>query len=90
MRLGYLREKLAGHAQSAIRTRSEQLVNFTVRLDTLSPLATLQRGYAIVASEKDEHIVTNSQDLQPGDRIRARLKSGAFVAEVKAVERTDR
>jgi len=89
VRLGYLREKLAGHAQSAIRVRSDQLVNFTVRLDTLSPLATLQRGYAIVASEKDEHIVTNSQDLQPGDRIRTRLKDGAFVAEVTAVESTD-
>lgn len=61
-------------------------MNLTVRLDTLSPLATLQRGYAIVSSAADEHIVTSSQDLQPGDHIRARLKSGAVIAEVKTIE----
>jgi exodeoxyribonuclease VII large subunit len=61
-------------------------VNLTVRLDTLSPLATLQRGYAIVSSAADEHIVTRSQDLQPGDHIRARLKSGAVIAEVQTIE----
>ena len=61
-------------------------MNLTMKLDALSPLATLQRGYAIVSSEADEHVVTNSQDLQRGDRIRARLKNGAVIAEVQAVE----
>ena len=86
VRLGYLKEKLIDRSQSAIRARSDQLVNFTVRLDALSPLATLQRGYAIVSSQTDEHIVTSSQDLKPGDRIRARLKSGAVIAEVQSIE----
>jgi exodeoxyribonuclease VII large subunit len=86
VRLGYLKEKLIGRSQSAISARSDQLVNLTVRLDTLSPLATLQRGYAIVSAVADEHIVTSSQDLQPGDRIRARLKSGAVIAEVQTIE----
>lgn len=86
VRLGYLKEKLIGRSQSAFRVRSDQLVNLTVRLDTLSPLATLQRGYAIVSSAADEHIVTSSQDLQPGDHIRARLKSGAVIAEVQTIE----
>ncbi|MEO2183062.1 MAG: exodeoxyribonuclease VII large subunit, partial [bacterium] len=78
--------KLIGRSQSAFRVQSDQLVNLTVRLDTLSPLATLQRGYAIVSSTADEHIVTRSQDLQPGDHIRARLKSGAVIAEVQTIE----
>ncbi|MBT5686564.1 MAG: exodeoxyribonuclease VII large subunit, partial [Gammaproteobacteria bacterium] len=86
IKLGYLKEKLIGRSQSALRARSDQLANLTVRLDTLSPLATLQRGYAIVSSEIDRHIVTSSQDLQPGDHIRARLKSGAVTAEVQTIE----
>ncbi|MBT5725548.1 MAG: hypothetical protein HOI74_16105, partial [Gammaproteobacteria bacterium] len=86
IKLGYLKEKLIERSQSAIRARSDQLVNLTVRLDTLSPLATLQRGYAIVSSETDKHIVTSSQDLQPGDHIRARLKSGAVTAKVQTIE----
>ena len=86
IRLRYLKEKLIGLSQSVIRSRSDQLVNLTLRLDTLSPLATLQRGYAVVSSEADGHIVTTSQGLRRGDRIRARLKSGAVIAEVQAVE----
>ena len=86
IRLGYLEEKLTARLQPAIRAKSEQLMNLTLKLDALSPLATLQRGYAIVSSETDEHIVTNSQNLQRGDRIRARLKSGAVIAQVQAVE----
>ena len=86
IRFGYLKEKLIGRSQSVIRTRSDQLLNLTLKLDTLSPLATLQRGYAIVSSEADGHIVTSSQGLHPGDRVRARLKSGAVIAEVQAVE----
>jgi exodeoxyribonuclease VII large subunit len=86
IRFGYLEEKLIGHSESAIRARSNQLLNLTLKLDTLSPLATLQRGYAIVSAEADKHIVTSSRDLQPGDRIRARLKRGAVIAEVQAVE----
>lgn len=86
VRLGYLKEKLIGRSQSAIKTRSDQLVNFTVRLDALSPLSTLQRGYAIVSLQTDGHIVTSSRDLQPGDHIRARLRSGAVIAEVQSIE----
>ena len=86
IRFGYLKEKLIGNSESAIIARSNQLLNLTLKLDTLSPLATLQRGYAIVSSEADKHIVTSSQDLKPGDRIRARLKRGAVIAEVQAVE----
>ena len=87
VRLGYLAEKLNLHSHSALRHRADQLLNLTSKLDTLSPLATLHRGYAIVSSEADDHILTSSQDVQPGDRIRARLKSGAVIAEVK--ERQD-
>jgi exodeoxyribonuclease VII large subunit len=86
VKLGYLREQLTRRSQYSTEAKSDQLVNIMLKLNTLSPLATLQRGYAIVSSETSEHIVTSSQDLEPGDRIRARLKSGAVIAEVQAVE----
>jgi len=86
VRLGYIREKLIGGSQSAIKARKDKLVNLTLKLDTLSPLATLQRGYAIISSEKDQHVVTRSRELKPGDYIRARLKSGVVIAQVQAVE----
>ena len=71
VRLGYLREKLINGSQSAVKARRDKLVNLTLKLDTLSPLSTLQRGYAIISSEKNQRIVTRSKELKPGDYIRA-------------------
>jgi len=50
----------------------------------LSPLKTLQRGYAIVRT--DSKLVTASADLTPGARVDVRLASGAFGARVEDVE----
>jgi exodeoxyribonuclease VII large subunit len=86
IRLRYLSEKFIDGSQFATRARLDRLGKLTLKLDTLSPLATLQRGYAIVSSETDDQIVTSSQNLQPGGLIRARLKSGAVIAQVQAVE----
>ncbi|MFO7306686.1 MAG: exodeoxyribonuclease VII large subunit [Gammaproteobacteria bacterium] len=52
-------------------------------LDAMSPLATLQRGYAIVTDEWG-HVVTTSTAVKMGQRIRARLAQGEIQARVEA------
>jgi len=54
-------------------------------LDTVSPLATLDRGYAIVA-DGSGRVVQDAATLRPGDRITARLARGRVTAEVLGVE----
>ena len=80
-RLQHLQEKL--HTDVArIRSRhGGRLLALTGKLQTLSPLATLERGYAILANA-DNVVVTRARDLQPGDRITARLMQGSLVATV--------
>jgi exodeoxyribonuclease VII large subunit len=53
-------------------------------LDAISPLATLERGYAIVTDDKG-HVVTTSTSLAIGQRIRARLAQGEIQARVESV-----
>jgi exodeoxyribonuclease VII large subunit len=53
-------------------------------LDAISPLATLQRGYAIVSDERD-HVITTSTSVQIGNVIRARLAQGEIHARVESV-----
>lgn len=53
------------------------------RLNAVSPLATLQRGYAIVTA--GDHVVTDANALRTGDRIRARLAHGQLEARVETV-----
>jgi exodeoxyribonuclease VII large subunit len=50
-------------------------------LDAISPLATLQRGYAIVTGP-DGQAVQNAAQVKPGDVIEARLAQGRLSARV--------
>jgi exodeoxyribonuclease VII large subunit len=45
-------------------------------LHTLSPLATLERGYAIVQRPDTGAVVTDAGKVRPGERVRARLARG--------------
>ena len=51
-------------------------------LDALSPLATLERGYAIVCRADDGTLVTRSEQVRKGSRIDVRLASGGLGAIV--------
>lgn len=55
-------------------------------LNSVSPLAVLDRGYAMV--KKDNQIIMNSSSVRAGDEITARLSSGEIVAVVSASNAT--
>lgn len=46
------------------------------RLNDVSPLATLQRGYAVLQDPSRGQMITQSAQLKPGDQIEARLAKG--------------
>ena len=72
--------------ERAIHRRIERLTHraaVTERtLRSLSPLATLDRGYAIVARADDGHIVTSHSMVTPGTGIAVRLSTGRLTATV--------
>jgi exodeoxyribonuclease VII large subunit len=51
-------------------------------LQVASPLATLERGYAIVTRAADGAVITNAADAPTGTEIEARLASGTLAARV--------
>jgi exodeoxyribonuclease VII large subunit len=69
-------------AWDAQRTRMLQKLQLAQRhLDAISPLATLQRGYAIVTGPGGEALMDESQ-VKPGDVIEARVTRGRIRAQV--------
>lgn len=66
-------ETLRAHAGSAARA-----------LHAVSPLATLERGYAIVARAADGAILRDAGQVAPGDGIKVTLARGALRADVTA------
>jgi len=54
------------------------------RLDTLSPLAVLGRGYAVCWTADRTHIVRASTDVKAGDTVQVTLSSGELSCEVRS------
>jgi exodeoxyribonuclease VII large subunit len=52
------------------------------RLEALSPLAVLARGYAVVTRKDDGSVVSRVGQVKPGQQIQVRVADGQFDAEV--------
>ena len=53
---------------------------------TNSPLAVLERGYAVVNSERTGQVLLSSQQINPAEIVKIRLHQGRLRAEVKEKE----
>ena len=75
-------KRLAGEISALRRTR---LAHAGARLEALSPLAVLNRGYAILYLEDgtgDATILRDAEAAEPGNKIRARLARGSVRATI--------
>ena len=69
----------SGRAQ--LLRHGSRLQNAEARLQALSPLNVLERGYALVFDAQGK-LVKDAAQVQSGEKIRARLAKGEFVATV--------
>jgi len=81
-----LEQKLKALAGRTLAARRHRYEGLTGRLDALSPLKVLARGYA-VAFDQRGHALLQASQVQPGERVRVRLHEGELSAEV--VEETN-
>jgi exodeoxyribonuclease VII large subunit len=75
-----LRHSVAARLRLA-QSRSRELAR---ALHAVSPLATLQRGYAILSDSASGEIVRSLAQAQPGTPLRARVADGEFDVRVEA------
>jgi exodeoxyribonuclease VII large subunit len=68
-----------------VAMRQTRLHRAAVRLETLSPLAVLSRGYALVYSAEGI-LLRSARETAPGQRIRARLAEGTLEAQITATK----
>lgn len=84
-RLQQLRQRLATSTRSRMSDASHKIALLGRALNSVSPLATLDRGYAIVKHADSGAVLTNAANIEPGKDIRAQLSRGEIVATVKQV-----
>lgn len=73
-------------AQKSSLSFKQQRFSEAVRmLNTLSPLKTLDRGYALVTDTTTLSPITNSHQIKIGDKIKTQLAKGEFIAVIETI-----
>lgn len=79
-----LADRAEASVTDAIRNRSNDLRVISGKLDALSPLAVLSRGYSIV--EKDGAVVFGVDRIKQGDNVSLRFKNGVANATINSTK----
>jgi exodeoxyribonuclease VII large subunit len=87
--LNQLRQRLATATRNSVSDTSHKIALLGRALHSVSPLATLDRGYAIVKREDSDAVLMNVADIKTGDDVRTHLARGEFTATVTKVISND-
>jgi len=79
-RLDEFQHRLHLAMQHQLSRWQQRLSKIGVALDMVSPLATLERGYAVIS--KDDKVIKRTADVVVGDKVRARLVDGEISCQV--------
>ena len=76
----------AGEARRGVEAAAATAGALVGRLQSLSPLAVLARGYAVCWADGHTRIVRSASTLAPGDRIQVTLHEGEISCDVRDVK----
>ncbi|HEX6834105.1 MAG TPA: exodeoxyribonuclease VII large subunit [Rudaea sp.] len=79
----YLRDRLRAATIRQLETRVRRVGELARALNAVSPLATLQRGYAILVDTEHRRVVKSVLDTAPGRRLAARVADGDIAVRVE-------
>jgi exodeoxyribonuclease VII large subunit len=77
-----LRQRLHAGARQGLQRRRQGLATAAARLQALSPLAVLQRGYAIAMRAADGTVLRRAREVAAGETVDVRLAEGQLRARV--------
>ncbi len=83
--LDELNSGLNSHIQHALDMAGEKFHSLIERLEALSPLAVLSRGYSLSSLMPGGRIIKDASELKPKDLIKTILAKGAFLSSVQEV-----
>ena len=66
--------------QGKFKESKNMAINYIMKLDALSPLKTLSRGYSV--TEHEGKVLSSINNINQNDIVQIRLQDGKFKAEV--------
>lgn len=82
-KLDDLEKRLRRGVQKRHSRDSERVTAIMARLETLSPLNVLKRGYSLTHEATGRKLILNAVEVQPGDVIVSRVANGEIVSRVE-------
>ncbi|MBQ7792337.1 MAG: hypothetical protein IJ367_02450, partial [Clostridia bacterium] len=79
--------KLEQLYRKALHQSKEQFVKYVSKLDALSPLKILKRGYSVTEDEKGNP-VSSVKRFTPGDKVNVTLSDGTLHCDILTIENT--
>lgn len=92
MELLTVTEKMDKYGKLIISSKRERFLSLSGKLNALSPLAVLTRGYGAVYSSDGKKVITETGGIKVGDELRLRMSDGEIYAqatEIKKLEKAD-
>ena len=83
--LDSLHRRLIAGTQQITGTKRQKFIRMTASLDAMSPLKVLTRGYSLTTLDSGK-LLTSSQQVAPGDRLKISLADGSVHATVTKTE----
>ncbi len=77
LQLDFVHQKLTNAAEKLVSDDARRYAQLTAKLDALSPLKVLGRGYAM-AQKADGTVLRSSEQVSDGEKIRVRLAEGSI------------
>jgi exodeoxyribonuclease VII large subunit len=85
-RLDEIDARLMRSARGMTRQSRRHVDALAGRLESLSPLAVLSRGYSLTQRVSDARLIHRASDLSPGEQITTRFAAGQAISRVEKVE----
>ena len=82
--LADFRARLDRSLERLVESSAARVGSLDARLNSLSPLAVLDRGYALVLSS-DGALIRSTSQISSGDQLTTRLADGTFTSRVESV-----
>ncbi len=79
--LNLINQSMEQLMKQKMKYEQERFYYLVSKLNTLSPLTTLERGYAIIL--KDEKVISKADDLKSGDKVEIKMKGGSQKAIIE-------
>ena len=85
--LGTMQRRLFAAQYQAISKNKQRFISLTAKLDALSPLKVLSRGYAMAQNDRGE-VIRSVKQVDPNQCITVSVSDGSITAAVRTIKET--